>query len=251
MIIYFSGTGNSQFIASVLAEKTNQRLVSINEIMKDNQRLSVKDESSITIVAPIYAGRIPNVVTNCIENADIPSKTKTYFVSTCGDNIGNADQYAKKLCIKKNIEFYGMAQIQMPDGYIVMFTAPDDDKAKELIEAGKQQAIALVQYITNEKPFTATQGKWSAMSHLLHPVFYKAIISAKRFHAKSDCVGCSICVNVCPLNNIKLVDSRPKWGNDCTHCMACISNCPNQSIEYGKKTINKKRYHANKFLQNF
>ncbi|MEG2521194.1 MAG: EFR1 family ferrodoxin, partial [Christensenellaceae bacterium] len=218
MIIYFSGTGNSQFIASVLAERTNQRSVSINEIMKDNRRLAVKNESSITIVSPIYAGRIPNVVADCIEAADIPSGTKTYFVATCGDSLGNADSYAKKLCTKKGLAFCGMAEIKMPESYIVMFTAPDDDKAKSLIEAGKQQASALAQCITSGKPFADAQGKWSVMSHLLNPIFYKAIISAKGFHAGSDCIGCANCVSVCPLDNIKLESGMPKWGKDCTHC---------------------------------
>ncbi|MEG2687093.1 MAG: EFR1 family ferrodoxin [Christensenellaceae bacterium] len=246
MIIYFSGTGNSQFIASILAERTNQSIVSMNEMMKGNRRLSVKNEPSITIVSPIYAGRIPRVVADCIEAAELPNGIKTYFVATCEDSMANADRYAKKLCIRKNIEFYGMAEIKMPEGYIVMFTAPDDDKAKSLIEAGKQQASALAQWITSGKPFAEAQGKWSAMSHLLNPIFYKAIISAKGFHVGSDCVGCASCVNACPLNNIKLESGMPKWGKDCTHCMACISNCPKQTIEYGKKTIDKKRYHINK-----
>ncbi|MEG2207532.1 MAG: EFR1 family ferrodoxin [Clostridia bacterium] len=248
MIIYFSGTGNSQFIASVLAEETNQSIVSINEMMKSHHRLSVKNEASITVVSPIYAGRIPSVVADCIKAAEIPNGTKTYFVATCEESIGNADHYAKKLCISKNIAFYGMAEIKMPEGYIVMFTAPDDDKAKSLIEAGKQQASALAQCITSAKPFAAAQSKWSAMSHLLNPIFYQAIISAKGFHAGSDCVGCASCVNACPLNNIKLESGMPKWGKDCTHCMACISNCPKQTIEYGKKTIGKKRYHINKMI---
>jgi NAD-dependent dihydropyrimidine dehydrogenase PreA subunit len=44
------------------------------------------------------------------------------------------------------------------------------------------------------------------------------------------------------MNNIKMVDAKPFWGNNCTHCMACINRCPADAIEYGKGTIGKPRY---------
>ncbi|MEG1461012.1 MAG: EFR1 family ferrodoxin [Oscillospiraceae bacterium] len=247
MILYFSGTGNSKLIASVLAEGTHQQLVSINELLKNRQRLFVKDAPSIAIVAPIYAGRIPNAVDAFIRNAAIPKGTKVYFVVTCGESMGNADRYAKKLCEGKSLVFCGMAEIKMPDGYIVLFTAPEDSAARALIEAGKARALALVPSLANGLPLADTKHGWSAMSHLLHPIFYRAVISAKGFRAGSDCIGCGGCVKACPLNNIRMEDGRPQWGRECTHCMACISTCPTGAIEYGKRTLGKKRYHLNNY----
>ena len=56
-------------------------------------------------------------------------------------------------------------------------------------------------------------------------------------------IGCSKCVELCPLNNIHLENGKPVWGKNCTHCMACICYCPKEAIEYGKKSRNKPRYH--------
>ena len=36
---------------------------------------------------------------------------------------------------------------------------------------------------------------------------------------------------------------KPVWGGNCTHCMACICRCGVESIEYGKKSLGKPRYH--------
>ena len=61
-------------------------------------------------------------------------------------------------------------------------------------------------------------------------------------NCKYGCIGCGKCEKVCPLDNIRLKKGKPEWGGDCTHCMACICSCPREAIEYGKKTLGKRRY---------
>mgnify|MGYP002951794102 FL=1 len=61
-----------------------------------------------------------------------------------------------------------------------------------------------------------------------------------------ECIGCGLCQDVCPLNNIRLVDGKPDWGNSCTHCMACICRCPKEAIEYKNKSVGKRRYYLDK-----
>ena len=58
------------------------------------------------------------------------------------------------------------------------------------------------------------------------------------------CIGCGKCVELCPLNNIRLENGKPVWGKNCTHCMACICYCPKEAIEYGEKSKGKPRYHV-------
>ena len=68
-------------------------------------------------------------------------------------------------------------------------------------------------------------------------------VKAEAFRATDACIGCGRCVELCPLNNIQLENSKPVWGKNCTHCMACICYCPKEAIEYGKKSKGKPRYH--------
>ena len=60
MISYFSGTGNSRYIAEVINSVIEDKLVSINECLKNN--LIVSLEQQYIIVCPTYAWRIPRVV---------------------------------------------------------------------------------------------------------------------------------------------------------------------------------------------
>ena len=60
MMLYFSGTGNSRYIAEVINSVIEDKLVSINECLKNN--LIVSLEQQYIIVCPTYAWRIPRVV---------------------------------------------------------------------------------------------------------------------------------------------------------------------------------------------
>ena len=85
--------------------------------------------------------------------------------------------------------------------------------------------------------------RWEIIStRLILDLYYKCFMGTRAFQAGDACISCGKCVNVCPLNNIKLVNGRPSWGKSCTHCMACINLCPTGAIEYGGKTAGKPRY---------
>ena len=71
----------------------------------------------------------------------------------------------------------------------------------------------------------------------------KKIVKADAFTVSDACIGCGKCVQLCPLNNIRLDKDKPVWGSNCTHCMACICYCPKEAIEYGKRSVGKPRYH--------
>ena len=88
MILYFSGTGNSRYIAEVINSVIEDKLVSINECLKNN--LIVSLEQQYIIVCPTYAWRIPRVVEQFIRTNHFVSGTKIYFIMTCGGENGRA-----------------------------------------------------------------------------------------------------------------------------------------------------------------
>jgi Fe-S-cluster-containing hydrogenase component 2 len=48
---------------------------------------------------------------------------------------------------------------------------------------------------------------------------------------KDDCVGCGLCVDVCPNGAIKMDDGVAVIDLDtCIDCEACVSECPNSAI---------------------
>ena len=47
----------------------------------------------------------------------------------------------------------------------------------------------------------------------------------------SKCTGCGSCVEVCPVEAIKLVDNKAQIDQDeCLECGACQAECANEAI---------------------
>lgn len=244
MVLYFSGTGNSKYVAQRISEETQDKLLSINERIKNDDIRPIEMGENVIIVVPTYAWRIPVVVKNWLINTSFIGAKNFWFVMTCGDNIGNADEYNRKLCKIKNVRYMGTAQIRMPENYIAMFDVPVAEKARHIIEKSEPNIEALCKLIETREQFASQQitPHDRLLSSVINAFFYPFCVKAKSFTADEKCVSCGKCAAVCPLNNIKIANGKPVWGNRCTHCMACICYCPTEAIEYGKISIGKPRY---------
>lgn len=68
MILYFSGTGNSLYIAKKLAEAFNERIISIADLVcREQYELTVKNNKTIGFVFPVIACAPPDIVTKFIK----------------------------------------------------------------------------------------------------------------------------------------------------------------------------------------
>ncbi|MHC1770998.1 MAG: DUF362 domain-containing protein [Flexilinea sp.] len=47
---------------------------------------------------------------------------------------------------------------------------------------------------------------------------------------KEKCIGCGQCMNVCPVDAIKLDNGIAVVSDECIECGACVSTCPNEAI---------------------
>jgi Fe-S-cluster-containing hydrogenase component 2 len=47
---------------------------------------------------------------------------------------------------------------------------------------------------------------------------------------KPTCIGCSACVDVCPVQALSMVDDKAVVDENCIDCGACISTCPVSAI---------------------
>lgn len=245
MIFYFSGTGNSKYAAEMIGEILGDEVVSLSERIHVRVNKKIETKKPLVFVTPVYAWRMPRLVEEWILKSKFCGNTKAYFVLTCGDSIGNAGAYLKKLCSKKKWRYMGCAEILMPENYIAMFSAPSKQDAKRIILQAGPWIQRTAELILNGK--TLDERKIGLKDRILSSKvvnggFYALCVKAKSFYATDNCVSCGYCTTVCPLNNIHMNGNKPEWDNKCTHCMACICRCPQKAIEYGKKTKGKERY---------
>lgn len=245
MILYFTGTGNSQYGAGVVQTVLEDEVMSINELLKKDGTITLKSEQPFVFVCPIYAWRIPGVVDQFIRRTNFLGSSDVYFIFTCGAEAGDAEHYISNLCRDKSFNLRGTASVIMPDNYIVMYKPTEKEQAIKLIRAAEKKIMSLSEYIKDGQDFEKEEKSFvdTLKSTIVNPMFYKLFVSAKGFQVTDKCSSCGLCEKVCPLNNIFLVEGKPNWGSKCTHCMACISRCPLEAIEYKNKTKGRTRYY--------
>lgn len=244
MILYFSGTGNSEYVAKRIGKETNEEVINLFEKIRNRDFSEMHSASPWVIVAPTYAWRIPRILQEWLEKTNLYGSKEIYFIMTCGDAIGNAGKYLRELCDFKKMNYLGCFQIIMPENYIAMFPVPEKEEAVEIIHRAEEKIDSASSLIKSGKMFPqpSITFKDKMSSGIVNDIFYPMFVHAKKFYAKEVCVSCGKCVTVCPLNNIQMENGKPVWGQKCTHCMACICRCPSEAVEYGKISKGKPRY---------
>ena len=183
MILYFSGTGNSKYVAKRIADALGDALVNLNDRIKASDTSPVETGERLIIVTPTYAWRIPRVVRDWLLKTELRGAKQVWFVMTCGSEIGNADQYNRELCAEKGLACMGTAQIVMPENYIAMFSAPQADEARQIVAKAEPSIDRAIAAIQSNQPFAPTRNNLydRFMSGPVNPIFYKCFVKADAF----------------------------------------------------------------------
>ncbi|MGE5678941.1 MAG: EFR1 family ferrodoxin [Pseudomonadota bacterium] len=256
-IYYFSGTGNSLYIAKAIAEKTGATLIPIAKL-KDCG--SIKIEADIIgIVFPVYYMEPPMIILEFIGRLQDIKGKYIFAVSNYGGAAGESLRMLKKIIKTKGGELSAAYGIAMPQN---SFPKPGEDRKNLYYECDKR--IELIVNNTNNKkkgifytnplmelaiiPIHALITRpicikhFRSISNLPSDSSYEEHKHAmdRNFSTGESCNGCGICSQVCPAGNISIEDKKPVWLNHCEHCLACYNWCPNKAIRGG---ITKKDYY--------
>ena len=107
MILYFTGTGNSEYCARFIADRIGDECFDLAERIRIKDFSPLESDTPWVICVPTYAWRIPAVVTELLTKAELKGSGDVYFVMTCGGEIGRAEKYNKALCDKIGKSYKG------------------------------------------------------------------------------------------------------------------------------------------------
>ncbi len=240
MIIYFSGTGNSEYAAKLLVED-GERLVSMAKLMQKNEyRVELETGEKLGLVFPVYFYTVPSIVREFLEKAEIKNADYVYSVITCGGGTAQASAVLKKILAAKGIKLSYFHELLMPDNSMLFYQIPTADMSRGRLEYAHQELAGIKEDIREERKTLI--GDAGALSNLIG-VGAKLCSGTKKFYAEDTCVGCGLCERNCPQQVIKLENGKPVWTKDqCCKCSACINRCPMKAIQYGKATKKRNRY---------
>lgn len=252
MILYFSGTGNSEYVARYLADALGDTVENLGTYLKSNTLPDLSSEKPYVIVSPVYVSVLPLVIEDLLVRSNLRGNDKMYFVMTCaGSGISAAAISAGRVCAALHKQLMGVEHLSMPQNYLMYFTTPTQAQAEQKFALAVDRLPSIVDGIRSGQTFATHKPGLAHKMLAARPMirmFDKMLIGTKKFTVNDTCISCGLCEKLCPKNVIHLKDGKPTWDKDgCLHCTACINRCPKQAIEYGKKTASLPRYVAPKY----
>lgn len=246
MIFYFSGTGNSEWIARTLAKRLQERVASIPALVKVNQwKHTLEKDEIVGFVYPVYAANPPKMVLEFIRRLSFENDEGQYRFAVCSDDqTGAALALADKALAKKGHGLDAAWAVDMPNNYLIGADVDPPEVQQQKLAAAKEKAKEIEKAIRRRQTGIFEGKRRAGFEYIVAGKLFNALmLDAKPFNVTDKCKSCGLCADNCPADVIELKDGRPIWEGECTLCLGCIHRCPQRAIEYGKGTVPKGRYY--------
>ena len=260
MIFYFSGTGNTRWVAGQIAEAIGEELLYIPDLIRESRyEFQVGEGERIGFCFPTHGWQPPRIVRDFISRLVLRGYEEAFCwaLTTCGDNMGEAmtilnKDLAKNTQLKASdglpLQAETLFSVIMPESYVCLPFMKTDTEEKEAmkIEMAGLQMPHIIQMIQERRWGIEELEKGATprlYSYVIGGYFNKRMITDKKFTVDEDvCIKCGKCAKVCPVDNIK--GTPPAWIHNgrCTCCLACYHHCPVHAINYGKITRRRDQY---------
>ncbi|MDF2570680.1 MAG: hypothetical protein K0R55_2284 [Sporomusa sp.] len=249
-IFYFSATGNSLHVARLLAEKLSEcTLVSIASL-RDNEIIMAATER-VGFVFPTHYFGLPPIVSTFISRIDMDKVQYSFAVVTNGSSryFSSALNQVEVLLAKKERKLDAGFHVEMISSYIPLSDIPPTEKMNRKLAEADRIIEKIAHAVLTKKSIHEGEHLWAPFNAINKYWKNNRLSQAHRkFSCTDACISCGNCKKVCPVNNIRLQDGKPKWLDNCQECLACLHFCPEKSIEFGGRTVGRKRYHHPKIL---
>ncbi len=230
-ILYFSGTGNSLYIAQKAQSSLGGQIKYIPNYLGDGSEFE-----RLVLVTPIYSYGMPTFVYDLIPRLN--KSTELIIIQNYGGMVAGADYFIYQYAKEHGLNIKAVYTLQMPENFTTTFTVPRfyinltlksaDRRIDKVLERIASEDYRIPKKCkTKQKVYLKNKSNW----HLL----------GERFSVTDNCVNCGKCISVCPVSNISMKENRIAFSNKCVACLGCYHRCPQKAIVY-KGNKKKDRY---------
>lgn len=243
MILYFSGTGNSKYVALTMGKKTNDLVFSIEDCLRvKNYDFTLEEGERLGIICPTYFFGIPSIVKDFLEKARFKKMGNNYIyvIVTCGGSSGKSLDYIEKL-LKEEVSL--KSDIIMVDTWTPLYDVSNLKENKIVEKKSLERLNDIIKKVLNKDCGDFQKfGCPMILSKLVY-LSYEGSRRTKYFSVDDNCINCGMCAKKCPVKAISIKNGKPEWKEKkCTLCLRCLHQCPKQAISYKNKTKKHGQY---------
>ncbi len=243
-IYYYSATGNSLHTAKSLGgQLENCRLSSMISLRGADE--VVIDTDGVGFVFPTHYFGLPPLVIKFIKKLNLEKIKYSFAAATCGSRyINSALHQLDALLRQKNKSLDAGFHVEMISSYIPLSAIPPAEKVTKRLEKADLKIQRIAEVIKKQQIGRDSEYLWLP-SRAINKYWREKRLSQapENFSVSDSCISCGCCEKICPVDNIQLEHKKPQWRSHCLECLACLHFCPTQSIEFGRRTAGRKRYH--------
>ncbi len=253
MIFYFSGTGNTRWIAGQIAQAIGEELLYIPDLIREGRyEFTIKEgkRERMGFCFPTHGWQPPRIVREFVRMLRPKGEQPfCWALTTCGDSTGETMTILNKELSTIGMQADTVFSVIMPESYVCLpFMKTDpEERETEKIENAKRQLHQIISTIKDCRCGVEKLEKGATprlYSYVIGGYFNKRMITDKKFTVDEDvCIQCGKCAKVCPVDNIQ--GTPPVWQHigKCTCCLACYHYCPVHAINYGSITRKRDQYY--------
>ena len=241
IMFYFSGTGNSKYIARLFSQKMNAAHYSIEEDIDFAALIEANDV--IGFCYPVYMSRVPRIMRNFVTKHMDKLKDKK-LVIFCTQLLlsGDGARAFAALFPPNHVDVIYAEHFFMPNNvcnFALLRQTRDKGvyKRMKMAESKMERVCKNIKSgIVKKRGFSAVsrlsgkiQGKpWQGDSRNSHAA--EGTMEYRAKHGVKTDADCTACVECCPMHNLENRQGKISHKNNCTMCYRCVNLCPQKAI---------------------
>jgi ferredoxin len=211
----------------------------------DRKRLVI-NSPVIGLIFPVHIWGVPRWVLKFLDELKRISPAYIFAIANNAGQVSNTLVQLKKVMESKDLVLSDGWSIVMPSNYIPWGGPGPLDKQNQRFQAAQLKLSTIAEKVQCRVKAPVEKGPlwqrivFTALYKFSFPYIHKM---DNKFWVDERCNQCSICVNICPTQNIDIQNGKLTWHSRCEQCLSCIQWCPKEALQYGTKTPSYPRYH--------
>ncbi|MGL5316459.1 MAG: EFR1 family ferrodoxin [Peptostreptococcaceae bacterium] len=233
LMLYFSGTGNSKYIAKLFSEKTGAKYHSIEENI-DFVKV-IEEHETIAFCYPIYGSCVPRIMREFVSNNLENLKNKKLII-LCTQLMfsGDGARAFTDLLPNNHSEIIYAEHFNMPNNIcnFSLFKIKNGEKTRKYLKAANKKMDRLIKHINEGVIKKRGFNAFSKFIGKSQSAFWPDIEIKNKSSVQidSDCTKCGACIKLCPSKNLEMKDNKISQNDNCIICYRCVNACPKKAI---------------------